>query len=143
MLNERDKLYKRWKRKPNDQQRKTDYNRVRNTVNKKVAWAKNSYYRKKFESVTNDPKKTWQIINEISGKKPENGDSQICKHMKEQNAEQIVEKFGNHFLEGVEELIHICEDKLYQSEIKLDTCNSMFLETADNEEVCAIMINIS
>ena len=59
MFKERDKLYKRWKRKPIDLTRKSAYIKIRNKVKKKVTFAKYNYYRRE----------TLQIFNEIIGKK--------------------------------------------------------------------------
>ena len=45
------------------------YKKIRNQVNNEVKKTKKYYYNNRFHTVSNDSKKTWQTINELTGRK--------------------------------------------------------------------------
>ena len=45
------------------------FKKIRNQVNNEVKEAKRCYYNNRFHNVSNDSKKTWQTINELTGRK--------------------------------------------------------------------------
>lgn len=65
----RDKLYKKWLNNRTNKTFENQYKQFRNSLNKKLNITKNNYYREKFIENRNDMRATWQIINEIIGKK--------------------------------------------------------------------------
>lgn len=69
LCEKRDYLYRFWKYKPNDLQRKKEYTTCRNMVNKRILTAKNTYYRKKFKEYTGDLRKMWALANEVTGRR--------------------------------------------------------------------------
>ena len=141
MCKERDKLYKRWKRKPNDLTRKSAYSKIRNIVNKKVTFAKNNYYRREFLLAKNDIKKTWQILNEIIGKKVISIDQQICTNFKNIDNETIANKFADQFDQEVIKTIHVCNEIVSKSITQNTISNSIFIDHITNEEILCIMKN--
>lgn len=65
----RDKLYKKWKNSENNKNYEKDYKKFRNKLNKELIYSRNNYYKHKFSENKNNIRVTWQIINEIIGKK--------------------------------------------------------------------------
>ena len=99
---------------------------------------KNKYYKEKFESVRNDLKKTWQVINEITRNNNNNMDQNILKNFNE-DASTIAENFAEQFIKGVEGSIHSCEDKVFGTITNTAVNNSIFLEEASIEEIDGII----
>ena len=127
MCENRDKLYKEWKRKPTDMRRRSLYTQYRNVVSKKILLTKNNFYRTQFGNANNNIKKTWSIINDLITKKPEGIDTIILKNMKEQDTYLITENFAEYFDENVEETIQHCDEKISDTNAKVTTSNSIFL----------------
>ena len=50
---------------------RNDFKRARNNVNNAIANAKKSYYLKSFTAWDGNSRKTWEIINEVTGRKSE------------------------------------------------------------------------
>lgn len=48
------------------------YKSYRNKLNSLIRLAKINFYKSKFSSASNNPKSTWKLINEITGKKLKN-----------------------------------------------------------------------
>lgn len=67
MCRERDVQYRRWRNNRINLTYETQYKKLRNQVNKKIAATRNLYYKEKFEQSRCDPKKTWALINEVLG----------------------------------------------------------------------------
>lgn len=66
----RDDLFKKYKNcKNKNTSLEREYKQFRNRLNKKIIFARNNYYRSKFIENRGDIRATWQIINEIIGKK--------------------------------------------------------------------------
>ena len=68
-LKQRDKLHKQWMQQKNNNELEKEYKKVRNKVNKQIIWARNNYYKNQLKNCESDVKKTWNVINEILGKK--------------------------------------------------------------------------
>lgn len=66
-IRERDRLSKRVKRHPFDENLKVNYRNYRNWLNREIKSAKISYYKHKILESTGRPKEFWNIVNEISG----------------------------------------------------------------------------
>ena len=75
------------------------FKRQRNIVNKAVKQAKQSYYQTSFSDHKGDPRKTWQIINELTSRK--SGKSSV-KELRVNgnsvtNPTELAEEFNHHF----------------------------------------------
>ena len=68
LIKKKNRLYKLYLKNPSES-RKNKYKKCRNDVNTMLRRSKRKYYYDKFESVKNNLKKTWSIINDILGKK--------------------------------------------------------------------------
>ena len=70
-ISKRDSLYKEWKRTRNklctsgDPRLYEEYRKYRNMLSNLIKKSKQSYYTRKFENASGDPKKTWVAINEL------------------------------------------------------------------------------
>ena len=74
-------------RRSNTTEAWNNYEEYRNCYNKIIRRAKHDYYKDELEKAKHNPKKTWQLVGEITGrkKKGENfiGDIKHCKNAKE------------------------------------------------------------
>ena len=75
----RDRLFERKKREPDNLQVIEIYKKVRNKVSNEIKKSKNDFYKKYFESHSNDIKKTWEGIRKVinPGKPTSFGISQL------------------------------------------------------------------
>lgn len=136
--NERDKLYKIWKRKPSLKSRE-NFRQLRNKVNKILYAAKSRYYREKFLECANDIHKTWKVINELTGKPSRNADDAILKNFKGE-PKSIADNFGQSFSTNVSKILHKCSIK-FANISTTHQKNSMFLEKASEIEIFNILNN--
>ena len=65
LIKQRNKLFKRKKRQPNNENIKSLYNLFRNRVNRELKKSKKSYYKNYFEENKNNIKNTWKGIKSI------------------------------------------------------------------------------
>ena len=65
LIKHRDKLFKRKKRQPNNEDISSLYNQFRNRVNREVKKYKKTYYKIYFEDSKSDIKKTWEGIKSL------------------------------------------------------------------------------
>lgn len=141
MCSERDHLYKLWKRKPNDPQRESMYKKFRNQVTKRLFRAKNEFYRKKFAENFGNPKKTWETINDILGRKKKSSHLQLMK-MFNNNASTVANAFADSFDKNVKCLINNCNNKLLKT-VDSSSPETIFLAEASEEEIYNILNNLS
>lgn len=87
-----------------------EFKQYRNLINKKIVTARNFYRLKQFIEKRNDIRGTWQLINEIIGKKNVNIDEFIIKNF-ENNLNNILNGFAINFNENVNKIIHKCNIK--------------------------------
>lgn len=139
MCAERDKLYKKWKNKPHDTNKEIEYKKYRNIVNKKIVWARNNFYRSRIDACIGDSKKTWQIVNEILGKRRATVDETILKNFKGRNVVGIPDLFANQFEDSISSTCHVCEYKVYKRSMDWTQPNSLFLQVVSEDEVLATL----
>ena len=48
------------------------YKKARNDCNNSIPWAKRHYFTTSFDAAHKDPKKTWQLINDLTARKQRN-----------------------------------------------------------------------
>ena len=66
-ISDKNALWARCRRSPNNVQLKLDFKSTRNKVNAMIRSAKRNYYQKKFAEFRSDARKTWSLINEFRG----------------------------------------------------------------------------
>ena len=101
MINIRNKLFRRKKRQPNNEEVKRVYNLIRNRVIRELKKSKKKYYSEYFEEHTNNIKKTWSGIKEIVNLK--NSDSHKITQLNIEgviidNAKEIATNFNDFFV---------------------------------------------
>lgn len=134
----RDKLYKKWYANKNNKQNESEYKKYRNMLNKKLIYAKNLYYKNKFYENRNNIRVTWQIINELIGKKTTNLDETIKKNFKNLNITDICNNFAINFKKNVEKIMHFCEIKTFSNPPNV-LQNSFYLRSTDEIEIFNIL----
>lgn len=134
----RDKLYKKWYLNKNNVQKENEYKKYRNTLNKKLKYEKNLYYKQKLYENRNNIRKTWQIINEIIGKKSMNLDESVINNFKNTNTIDLCNNFAVNFKTNVEKTIHLCKiQTIDNTQIRLQ--NSLYLHETDEIEIFNIL----
>lgn len=135
----RDKLYNKWLNNKNNTNYENDYKKYRNFLNKKLIFAKNNYFKNKFIENRNNIRATWQLINELTGKKTTNIDISLLNAFKNDDFSNIANKFATNFDSNVKKIIHICDIKTFTNPTTTTLQNSMFLLPTTESEVCCIL----
>lgn len=65
MMKERDKIYKRKIKNPNDENLQYEFNKIKNSINNKIKASKKLFYRNQWERAGNNYKKQWKFINKF------------------------------------------------------------------------------
>lgn len=68
-IRKRDRIRQKTLKKPNDISLSDNFHAYRNTLKNLIVKQKNEYYKSKITQNINNPKKTWEIINEITDSK--------------------------------------------------------------------------
>lgn len=140
--NDRDKLYKKWCNNRNNKEYEFQYKQFRNSLNKKLKNTKNNYYRMKFIENRNNMKVTWELINEIIGKKSNNIDETILKNFKNINLENILKNFSINFNANVQNIIHKCDTKTIDL-TQTPMPNTIYIRYASEEEIFNILSSLN
>lgn len=119
-IKERDRLFRQWSKANTDNIKtilRNKYNKLRNKINVDIENAKKEYYNKKLDKVKMDSRKTWQLINEITGNtKRTNTTNKILKSFKSDEkavANLFVKAFAN-----LDHVKHNCGSHLFQDYLK-------------------------
>lgn len=109
-IRERDRIFRLWKNDPTNDRHRELYKTLRNRIINMIRHRKNSYYRVFFEQNKQDSRKIWGSINGLLGRgKKNNIDDTITTAMnKIKSKSEILNGFADYFVEGVEEIKHIC-----------------------------------
>lgn len=107
----RDNLYTKVLNNKNNALIRSNYNQYRNKLNKKLIWAKNNYYRVKFIENRTNMRVTWQLINEIIGKKTNNIDQTLTRNFKNSNISNLADNFATKFVENIQKIMYNCDIK--------------------------------
>lgn len=133
-----DKLYKKWYLCRKNKNNELEYKKYRNIINKKLNYAKNCYYKNKFFENKSNIRVTWQIINEIIGKKTYNIDENIIKNFKNTNLTDICNLFATNFKENVYQILHKCDVVTINNSPNILE-NTLFLSNTNEEEIFHIL----
>lgn len=135
----RDELRKKYKNNKNIEK---EYKTFRNFVNKKITYARNNHYRQKFIENRSDLRLTWQLINEIIGKKSNNIDDFIVKSFNNENISNIANNFAKNFSDNVNNIVHNCDILTLQT-VQPTIQNSIYLDPTNESEIENILKNIN
>lgn len=136
---QRDTLYRRWRSNRMNKSYEAEYKRFRNMVNKDIFVHKSSYYRKKFNLIRSDPRKTWNIVNEILGKKKPSLDEVITKNFPaEKCVSRLSNKFAENFSHQILRIVHKCNMST-SNHSNIVMPNSIFIEETTTEEIHGVL----
>lgn len=110
MVNERDRLFKKWKRTPKSINYRNQYKRYRNIINQTIKTKKERYYKALFEENKRNPKELWNNLNYLMGRKRKaNIDEFITNGLgRKMNITEVLDGFADFFVEGIENIKHPC-----------------------------------
>ena len=137
LCNKRDTLYKRWKNNAHDIQREREYKAFRNKVNKVLIKSKNQYYKDLFKENASNTKRTWEVINEVIGRKKPTTDNKITVYFKD-SSETVANNFALDFQQSVNNTIHHC-DHTYLNETHCSINSTIYVEKASELEIYNII----
>lgn len=135
---ERDKSFRKWKNCPSNVNYRSDYKKFRNRLQNEIKKAKVNYYRHKFNKFDDNPKKLWELVNEIT-KRYKKRDLDIVKHFNRNITDKEV---GNIFLNYYS---NITEGKIVKCNLKYNInniipCeNSIFIPFPTTDDVMKIL----
>lgn len=141
-IRQRDKLYQKLKKQPNNQQLRIKFNNYRNHLKVQLSKTKNDYYKEKIRVNKKNPRKSWEIINEITDNNHMHREIKEIKDTKGQtitnsNLKKMAETFNQYFVEVGETLAsQIPNSGRSQADFQTYTNpQSMFLAPAIEKEV--------
>lgn len=136
---QRDELYRRWKNNRLNKSYDAEYKRFRNRVNKEIYMRKSTYYKEKFNHIRSDPRKTWNLINEIMGRKKLSVDEVITKNFPEEKClSTLANKCANNFSNQILRIVHNCNTATSNHNNSV-LANSIFIEETNTNEVHEIL----
>lgn len=139
----RDTLYKRWRNNPRNKSYELQYKQFRNVLNKNINNIKCEFYKNQFANAKNDPKKTWNILNEILGRKKKSIDEVIINNFPaNKTSKAIAEDFSDHFSSQALKIVHSCNSRtlIHQD---LHIAHSIYLEKASELEVLNMLTSLN
>lgn len=141
LMTERDKTF-RMIRRSNCPETKTlirnKYNKLRNQVTREINAAKERYYSRSLENAKTDIKITWNLINEILGRKRKAYDDIQLMMNFQGDAKSIADQFTQFFGKIYNETSHTCDKKLYKV-LPITSIQTMFLPDITEEELKRII----
>lgn len=96
-IKEKNDLWARHRRSPNNLLLKSSFKTCRNMVNAMIRSAKRRYFYKKFTDSRSDMTKTWHLINEFRGNSSQNSIDDSLKTNFGTNLAMVVNAFNSHF----------------------------------------------
>ena len=115
LIKERDKIFRKHKSNPTNDNYRKEYTKSRNKIAKKIKIAKNLHYRSEFKQCQGDIKGTWDLVKKVMGKKRTNIDTVIETYLgKDKTAEEITEEFAGQYIKNIEKAMHTCDKKTYE-----------------------------
>lgn len=111
-------------------------------LNKKLVYSRNKYYKRKFFENRNDIRNTWQLINEIIGKRTNSIDLTITKNFQNNDIQSIANKFAISFNENIKKILHVCNQQILQYN-STRVSNSLYLSPTCEDEIFYILNNIN
>jgi len=129
LVNERDRLFREYNRAREDREScREKFIHIRNQVNREILSSKTAYYQNKFQKNFRDTKNTWNIINEVIGRKKKISVDVIVEHFcAVQELNSVVNCFSKNMIAQIDDLIHTFERKLFKNKKSRSVCQSIFV----------------
>lgn len=142
----RDELFIKYKKDPTNKLLKLEYNEQRNKTNKIIEKSRNNYYKKQIADNKSEPRKLWQIINNITGRIMRSVDEVITKAFRvdKNNEIAVANTFATEFIKNVTDIVPSCNIPLLnKSEYTSKVDKSMFYKKATNNKIKKIISHVS
>ncbi|VVD00467.1 unnamed protein product [Leptidea sinapis] len=123
MTDRRDALFNSWKKDPTNKCLRLEYNQIRNKIYKTLERSRNRYYQNEIYRNMKNPRKLWQIVNNICGRVSRSIDEIVSKTFdySQQSHKVIANKFAQEFRNAVKAMVPSCPIKLLDpDEYKMD-----------------------
>lgn len=146
LCHQKDKLWKRCKQNPGDILLKKEFREIRNKVTAKIRLAKRNHYENQFKTSTRNPKKTWNLVNQLIGKKSTNSiDDTIQKHFHGTSSyKALSESFNKSFIEEVKvQRSKIPTTSLNDATSQISSANSAYLPDMTETDLSRIIHTMS
>jgi exonuclease III len=106
---QRDKLFLKCKRNKTNKIYRENYNALRNLVNVKIKYARNTHCKRLLNECSGNSANTWRTLKEILGRSSTSIDDNILHYMPASlSTDDILQKFGEQFSLNVKNLRHAC-----------------------------------
>jgi predicted Holliday junction resolvase-like endonuclease len=141
LIKVRDKAFRKWKHCSNSLKAvfRDDYVKIRNFTNKKIKDQRSHFYQGEIVRSQGNIKETWQVINDIIGRKKKVSVDECIKRYlgKTSSLDEIVESFVESFVNGVQQILHVCDIQTlqYQASNHNQQSQSMFMQPAKVQEI--------
>lgn len=142
----RDTLFIQLKKDPTNRIIRYEYHKHRNKTNKLIENSRNTYYKNKINENKNNPRKLWQILNNLSGRIVKSVDEVLNKafNIDQHNEKSIANQFAIQFGSDVQNIVPNCNITiLNKNDIQKPINKSMFYKKASEEKILKIVNNIS
>ena len=144
--NTKEKLYKIWKKDPNNTRKREEYRKFTNILKNIINKAKELYDKKQIENSMNNSKSIWNLINQKIGKnrKKNNNINNIIDNNKKITDHQKIADHLKKFFCNVGKKLSDKIRPLNNEKIKLPTMNSksIFFEPSNHQEIVHIICNM-
>lgn len=140
----KERLYRRSKANSAGEILKHESRQMRNKLTAKIRLAKNNYYKNKLNNCRKDIRKSWQLVNSLTGRKPKDDiDEVITINFPERQAEELANDFNNCFADAVRKLRS--QSVIKQSQIYSPKSNmrSAYLPDITEQEIWEIIRTFS
>lgn len=138
----RDRLHKNWQKNKTNTINEKIYKTYSNKLNKKIINAKNAFNYRQLQLNRNNIRGTWQIINNITGRKTCNIDKILIRNFSSNNIQKLTESFAHNFKENVQNILHTCNIKTNTNPHTV-ILNSMYLNYTNEDEIYSILKNLN
>lgn len=140
----KERLYRRSKANPSDEILKLESRQMRNKLTARIRLAKNNYYKNKLNNFRKDVRKSWQLVNSLTGRPPKSGiDEVITLNFPERQADELANTFNECFADAARQLRSHSVIKQSQLYSPKGNMRSAYLPGITEEEIWEIMRTFS
>lgn len=145
MCKKKDLLFIKWKNDSTNKILRLEYNKLRNRTHKIIEKSRNKHYLNEINDNKMNPRKLWQILNNLAGRNKKSVDEVILRAFKNNNVEikTIADKFALEFRNSVKKILPKCNRRLLnESDYMFPNNTSMNFRKATNNSVGKLIRNL-
>ncbi|VEN53054.1 unnamed protein product [Callosobruchus maculatus] len=149
MMAQRDKVYKKKMRNPNDIVAETEFKKLRNKINNKIKLLKHEHFKRKWNETGGSARKQWKLVNSLLKKLDMDAgiESLTVNGVIVEDPVAISNELNKHFTEVGKNIVSEIDlqmqnmvDKLKFNEIHCN--NSCYVEDVNEQEVLEILMGL-